>query len=260
MANFSLDHDQRTEFDRAGMLRLAGYFPAALMAQLAARIWGDMNRRYGVVRADRETWTVERPFQFRPLVDSGAFDELALGLMALAEAFHGEGMWERPRHLCLPLVTFPSGHWELPHSVWHLDFPVSNAEEMLGTIRTFVLLEPVEPKGGGTCYVAGAHRVAAALAREAGEVLRSRKVKQKLGREPWFAQLFSEKAIADREQHFMHEAASVRGVDVQVRETVGGAGDVYLMHPAMLHTVATNGRDNPRMMLVESLRSRSAKQ
>jgi hypothetical protein len=44
-----------------------------------------------------------------------------------------------------------------------------------------------------------------------------------------------------------------RGVEVRVRETVGESGDIYIMHPAMLHTIAPNALDQPRMMLAQTL-------
>jgi hypothetical protein len=46
---------------------------------------------------------------------------------------------------------------------------------------------------------------------------------------------------------------SVAGVDVCVREMVGGAGDLVLMHPAMLHAGTVNQLPRPRMMLTEWL-------
>ena len=251
MATLSLTSEQMSEFTRAGMLHLPAYFPASTMAEIAAVLWSDLNKRFGIERHNRETWTKERPAQFQSLIRSGAFDGLAEGLHAIADAFLGVDTWERPSHLCLPLITFPTGTWDVPHSYWHIDLPPEETIEALRVVRAFVLLEQLEPKGGGTCYVSGSHRVIADLAREAGQELRSSDVKALLKGEPWFADLFS-KNVIDRERRFMIDGAIVRGVPLRLQEMVGALGDVYVMHQAILHTIADNMLDRPRMMLGHS--------
>ena len=251
MAKFSLTDQQTKDFARGGMLRLPSYFSTKTMTPIAVAIWKDLDKRFGIKSEKRESWSKERPAQFQGLVRSGAFDALGEGLSALADAFLGEGTWMRPRHFCQPLVTFPSAHWDVPHSVWHVDLPPSDPETPLPCVRTFVLLEAVEAKGGGTGYVEGSHRVIADLARQAPEELRSTDVKHLLGNEPWFAALLSQ-GEEDRERRFMTEGSVVRDVSVHFKETIGDQGDVYVMHPAMLHTITPNIRERPRMMLGQS--------
>jgi hypothetical protein len=253
--DFSLSPEQAAEFARAGMLRIPCYFSERTMAEMAGRIWADLSVRFGIDRGRHETWTKERPAQFQVLTESGAFDGLAPGLQALADAFLGEGAWERPRHVCLPLVTFPTGSWEVPHTMWHVDLPADDTITRPQVVRVFVLLDRVEAKGGGTCYVEGSHRVIADRAAEVKQRLRSADVKDVLRQDAWFAALFSAET-ANRERRFMSDGGLAWRASVRVKETVGDAGDAYVMHPAMLHTAAPNGRDTPRMMLGQSLVSR----
>ncbi|HKD24031.1 MAG TPA: phytanoyl-CoA dioxygenase family protein [Rhizomicrobium sp.] len=253
--DFSLSPEQAAEFERAGMLHIPNFFPRRTMADMAARIWANLSARFGIDRARRETWTKERPAQFQALIESGAFDGLAPGLHTIADAFLGEDAWEPPSHICLPLVTFPSGGWDVPHTMWHIDQPPEDTIARPQIVRVFVLLEQVGAKGGGTCYVEGSHRVIADRAAALRQRLRSAEVKDVLKQDAWFAALFSAQA-GNRESRFMSDGGLAWSVPVRVKETVGEPGDVYVMHPAMLHTAAPNGLNVPRMMLGQSLVSR----
>ena len=251
--DFTLTQDQIVEFELAGMLRIPSFFPRQTMSEMADRIWTDLHKRFGIDRQRSDTWTKERPAQFQKLIRNGAFDALGDSLSAIADALLGSGVWDRPRHLGQPLVTFPSGAWDVPHSMWHLDLPATASVGALPIVRVFALLEPVRPRGGGTCYVEGSHRVIADRARLAGESLRSVDIKALLlAEEPWFAALFS-RETGNREQRFMIDGGLARGIAVHVREIVGEAGDAFVMHPSLLHTIAPNALDRPRMMVVQPL-------
>lgn len=251
-AGFSLTQEQRAEFRRAGMLHIPAHFDHRTMADMTDKVWADLGKRFGIIREDRNTWTTERPAQYQALVRSGTFRALEPGFAAIADALLGKGSWERP-HLGQPLVTFPTGDWSVPHTVWHIDLPPTGSVDNLSTIRIFVLFEPVRPKGGGTCYVEGSHHVIESLAAQSREPLRSAAVKDLLAtQEPWFAALFAP-GEENREQRFMIDNGMARGIQVRVKETLGEAGDVYVMHPAMLHTIAPNALDRPRMMLGQTL-------
>lgn len=257
---FSLTPEQRAIFDRDGMLRVPGFCSPAMIAPMIDAIWEDMRRRYGIHRGRPETWRDARPAQFQRLVQSGAFDALGPKLSAIADAFIGAGEWDVPPHFGGPLVTFPTGRWDVPHNVWHFDLPPRAWVTALPVIRTFVILQKLESHGGGTCYVEGSHRVATGVARTAnpGETLRSGDMKTLLARdEPWFTALFT-KGTADRERRFMVEGGEARGIRVKVKEITGEPGDAFIMHPAMFHTIAPNARDVPRLMLVQALTRRGA--
>jgi ectoine hydroxylase-related dioxygenase (phytanoyl-CoA dioxygenase family) len=121
-------------------------------------------------------------------------------------------------------------------------------------IRTFVILETLESRGGGTCYIEGSHRVAMSRAEQSPDQLfRSADMKKLLqAEEAWFAALFDKKT-PDRVRRFIEEGGEARGIKVKVKEITGEPGDAFIMHPAMFHTIANNERQTPRLMLVQPL-------
>ena len=252
MAPLYLSEEQSAEFARAGMLRLPDYFPQALAAGLADKLWNDLRKRFGIDRDRPETWSVERPAQYQDLIKAGAFNALGDGFQSIADAFLGEGAWERPRNLGQPLVTFQSRSWDVPHNMWHLDVPAQADGGGLQFVFVFVLLGRIEPRGGGTCYVEASHRFIMQSVRDSNGSLRSADVKPLLEREPWFAALFS-KSLSENRTRRLLDGETVRGVEVRVAEITGNAGDVFVMHPATLHTAAPNACATPRMMLVQPL-------
>src|SRR5262249_53024132 len=155
---------------------------------------------------------------FKSLTRSGAFDALRVGSAAIADAFFGRGNWDDP--FGGPLVTFPTGSWTVPHNIWHLDAHPAEQVREPQMIKVFTFLEPVAPRGGGTCYVEGSNRVVIDRVKHAApnESLRSADIKGILQREePWFRALFT-RGGPDREQRFMTDGGRARGVDVRVKE------------------------------------------
>jgi hypothetical protein len=258
-STFRLTRDHRAEFDRAGVLRLPGFFDPATIAPMADALWADLSRRHGIEQNRPGTWTLQRPGQYQALERTGVFDPVGARLEALVDAFLGAGQWDRPRHWGQPLVTFPTAEWEVPHATWHIDLPATHRQaplpQGLPGVRVFTFLEPVRPRGGGTPFVAGSHKVVLDRAGAAppGERLKSADLRAILQREePWFAALFAPGG-EDRMRRFMVEGGVARGFPVRVEEMTGEPGDLIVMHPAMLHTVADNALDRPRMMLVQAL-------
>jgi ectoine hydroxylase-related dioxygenase (phytanoyl-CoA dioxygenase family) len=253
-----LTPEHRSEFERAGVLHLPGFYSLSAVAGMADALWDDLGRRFGMDRRRPETWTPSRPAQFQDLQRSGAFSAMDTPrLAAVADALLGEGRWVQPRLWGQPLVTFPTGSWDVPHQNWHLDLPAEGSLDELDVIRVFTFLEPVRPRGGGTLYIAGSHRVV--IDRGRGPAPRQRlpssKIRALLQREePWFAALLGSGGD-NRVRRFMSRGGVVRGVRVHVEEMTGDPGDLVVMHPATFHTIAPNGLDRPRMMLVQSIYS-----
>lgn len=251
---FTLSAAQRETLDRVGVLRLPGFFPAAEMAAMADALWADLERRFGIVRNRPETWTKLRPGQFQAVERAGAFSGLgSKAMLSLADSLLGAGAWEPPKRWGQPLVTFPAKVWDLQRVMWHLDYPATaDRPGPLPALKLFTFLEPVAPHGGGTLYVAGSHRLAMETARARDRPIASSKVRQRLEADhAWFARLWA--VPGDEVRALIGVDAQVRGVEVRVEEMTGDPGDLVVMHPAMLHGLAHNALDRPRMMLTQAL-------
>ena len=256
-----LNDAQLMDFEHAGVLRLPKFYREHHVAAMTDALWDDLAHRYGVDRARPGTWGIERPGHFQQLERSNAFSPLASAeIKSLLDRLLGDGKWLMPRHWGQPLVTFPTGSWDVPHAMWHLDYPPTDCLGEMPAVSVFVFLEAVRPKGGGTLYIHGSNRVVLDRARHCavGERVSSAEMRAILQREePWFAGLFRAGG-ADRIERYMSRATTVRNVDVQVCEMTGEPGDAIVMHPAMIHGVAANGLDRPRMMLVQRITRRSS--
>lgn len=255
-----LNQHQRDQFLANGVVHLPGVIPRSAAEAMADRLWETLAGQHGLVRSRPETWTKERPAQFRDLRHAGAFADMASpGLTALLDDLFGEGGWTAPAHWGQPLVTFPTGPaaWSVPHAAWHLDIPPGQVLEFWPDyIRIFTFLAPLEPGGGGTVYVSGSHRVVMQLMAEAPrrDRIRSAAIAGALRLEsPWIAALCSPEDDSARTARLMQTGAKVRSVDLGVGEMTGQPGDVVLMHPATLHSLAPNCRPTPRLMLAESV-------
>jgi hypothetical protein len=249
---------QRREFLDAGVVRLPGLIARADAEAMADRLWEALAAQHGLVRDRPETWTIERPAQFRELRRTGAFAGLlSAGVASVLDDFFGEGGWERPAHPGGPLVTFPgcARSWNIPNVAWHLDLERGvMLESRPHYLRIFTFLAPLEPGGGGTLYLAGSHRLVTATMPEIGDrdQISSAAVRAALRRQsPWIDDLCSADDDDRRVARFMQAGTTVQGVELKVGEMTGEAGDVVLMHPATLHAGAPNCRATPRLMLSE---------
>lgn len=252
-----LSQPQRDRFLETGVVHLPGVIPRSAAEAMADRLWETLAAQHGLIRRRPDTWTKERPAQFRDLRHSGAFADMASP--DLLDDLFGEGGWTPPAHWGQPLVTFPTGEtaWRVPHAAWHLDImPGQVLQPWPDYIRIFTFLAPLEPGGGGTVYVSGSHKLVMRMMAEAPrpERIRSAAFAAALRQEsPWIAGLCSPDADPGRTARFMQTGAKVRGVDLRVAEMTGEPGDVVLMHPATLHSLSPNSRATPRLMLAESV-------
>lgn len=152
-------------------------------------------------------------------------------------------------HVAVPeypqlLFSLPNADvWEVPGSIWHVDFPRLPSGDLPG-VQLFTFLDTVGPGGGGTLVVAGSHRFV-----NQGRRIRSKDVKKALKRKAFFAELMS--PLRERTAASLMAGENVDGVDVQVIELCGEPGDVYLTDLRLLHTVAPNAATTPRIMLTQ---------
>lgn len=241
-------------FEDRGLLKLPGFLPRRAAEAMADILWNDLARRHGIHRRDRTTWRTERPTDFKPLRKTDAFRALATReVRGLVDELLGRGQWLEPDDWGQPLVCFPGQHrWDVPHQNWHLDLPAHPQRFRLPIARFFLLLAPLKPRGGGTLVAAGSHRLVARLADQANAELSSSAMRKHLKAEHrWFHELMSATRDVDRADRFIARPTDVNGVPCQVLEMTGEPGDVFVMHPAALHTLAPNVQDEPRLALAQ---------
>lgn len=248
-----LNEEQRQTFRATGLLRLPGAIPAAVVADMRERVWAGFDRAGlprrgppGIEGADlrravkrlRKTGGLERLYTERnPEAVASVAD--ARELLDGAEA-------ERSRPLLL--LTLPSGGdepWRVPHNIWHTDCPRLPGGGAPGII-VLAFVDTVRPTGGGTVVIQGSHRLLEST--ESG--LSSRQLKKRLKHYPFFSMLFRKEPpeCADRHRYLLDEPHCVAGVPVQAVELTGEPGDMVLVDGRILHTVAPNCLDAPRLM------------
>ncbi|MBL7950127.1 MAG: phytanoyl-CoA dioxygenase family protein [Flavobacteriales bacterium] len=120
------------------------------------------------------------------------------------------------------LISLPEqGTWTTRGLNWHVDISSPDPSRPAG-IQAFILLDDVEPQGGGTLVLAGSHKRSGS------------------------------KEIGQRIRYILRENgdlnALLRDFGLSVVEMSGKAGDVYLMDMRLLHTPAINARKKLRMM------------
>lgn len=250
-----LTAQQRETLDDRGLLRIPGFMARTAADAMADTVWRDLERRFGVQRRDRSTWTQERPSDFKALSRSDAFKAMDTPqLHGLLDDLLGRDTWTPPPYWGQPLVCFPTDHgrWNVPAKNWHLDLPADPKRFAAMTGRLFLVLAPLAARGGGTLVVEGSHRLVLDIARRSGDQLTSSAIRKRLQSEhPWFGDLLAPTPDLDRVARFMAAPTVVDDVPVQVTEITGDPGDLWLMHPAALHTLAPNVLDTPRIVLAQ---------
>jgi phytanoyl-CoA dioxygenase PhyH len=260
-----LTAEQREEFNRTGLVRLPGAVTQSAADEMLRTVWDCLRDRYYIHREARDTWPKPetrngRVEQIRGshrflgthhLPRSATFEQVGNAVVhgALDELIGG-AQWQRPATWGSLLVAFPesTGPWDVPSSNWHLDLPASPSFG-LTAVRVFTCLAKLPPRGGGTLFVSGSHRLVESQARE-GERLSSPEARKHLVRaHPWMRALCSRDDTGDRVRRFVSRATLIDGVEVRVVEMTGEPGDVVLAHPMLLHAPALNCSSSPRFAL-----------
>ena len=255
-----LTADQRAAFEERGFLRLRNVFTDDEAGRMRGVVWRELERRYGVVEADRSTWTIETPSAMTTSKKHPAFDPIAgPALVDAADTLLGDRSWGRPKHWGQVMITFPQegAPWTLPGRLWHIDFPYTDEPTPLFALKVFAFFGTVEPQGGGTLVVSGSHRVVerfvASTPPEARTDYRTCRL-QFVKQDPWFRALAqTDDSDPDRNARFMASDHDDDGIPVRVVELTGAPGDVVITHPWTLHHAAPNRASYPRLMRSKAL-------
>jgi len=253
-----LTEEQRSAFERTGILRLEGAFGAREAARMADVVWNELHHRYDIVRDDPTTWDRHPPTGLRSSKRSRAFEPiLSPAVTAALDDLFGVAGWERPKTFGNVLVTMPdASEWRVPHRIWHSDFEATEPVRALFAVKLWALVDEVAPGGGGTPQLAGSHRLFARYLETCDD--RSYKAAKFgfLGSHPWLEALSRDDGDPDRNRRFMEET-DVDGLPARVVELTGRPGDVFLTHGWVFHSIAVNALDRPRIMRSAAVRARA---
>lgn len=247
-----LTAEQRESFERDGVICLRGAFSAAEAARMRDVVWEELRRRHGIERDERTTWDLHAPTGLKSSKKNRAFaPTFGPPVRAALDDLLGAGQWHEPKHYGQVLVTMPNAsEWRVPHRIWHGDFQYGFAPDSLPMVKLWALFADHGPGAGATPQLVGSHRlVARYLEDRTGPQLEYKRVKHGfLSSDPWLKELTADDDAPDRTYRFMHEGCEIDGVHVRVVECTGAAGDVYITHPWLMHSIAVNASPEPRMM------------
>lgn len=228
MTALSPDPDAIERFVATGLLRVDDAFPAALAAQVRARVFAGL----GVDPADAGTWT-QPVARLGVLADAPCVAAVNTPrLHAVYDALVGAGRWQAPGALGTFPVRFPST--EAPGDVgWHVDMSFgTEAPDFLDwrinlasrgrALLLLVLCSDTGDADAPTRVRLGSHRVIARRLADAGDAGRT------LG-----------ELAADG---FAQSAACPEAL------ATGPAGTVYACHPFLVHSAQAHRGQTPRVM------------
>ncbi|MFF0338763.1 phytanoyl-CoA dioxygenase family protein [Kribbella sp. NPDC004875] len=244
-----LTADELDVFERDGIVKLPSAFSTDDAAAMRDALWRELSARHGMEPDDRSTWTTLRPTGLKTTKsDRRAHAILSPTVRSALDDLLGE--WVEPSHQGQVLVTMPEGvPWAVPHRLWHTDV---GFETVPDSVKIWALLGDLEPGGGGTPQVAGSHKVISRFLTTTGEREFKAVRDQVLRSDPWFRNLTAEERSVDP-----MAPADLDGLPVRVVELTGQAGDVYVTHPWILHSIAPNAAETPRMMRSRFIRRAS---
>ncbi len=243
------------EFDRTGIVKIEGAFDGASAALMQATVWRELARRHGIERDEPSTWSRHEPTGLKSTKKSRAFAPIcgeAVG--AVLDRLFGVGRWARPEHFGNVLVTMPNAaEWRVPHRIWHSDFPATLPTDQLAVVKLWALFDDVAVGGGGTPQLAGSHTLFERYVARTGERDYKRAKFGFLKSDPWFHALTRDDTDPGRNEKFL-AGTTIDDVAVGVVECTGRAGDVYVTHPWVFHSIANNATTRPRLMRSVAIR------
>jgi len=259
-----LSAEQRMEFESRGVVRLASAVSPQLAGALRERVLAFIAEHALVPDSPLPGFTVSAS-KTAPIWKALGFEEVwGADVIAIVDELLGREAWHLPKQAGqLLAMSFPlrGVRWDVPTKVWHLDYMAPGAARAIPGVQVFLCLDEIAPGAGGTLVAAGVHRFIDAIRLRAGPAWpgHSADVRNALQREiPWVRALGTPRTGEDRIARFMEAPTSAKAGALQVVEMTGEPGDVWVMHPWMLHAPAPNCGSRPRMALTERIRAKGA--
>ncbi|MEZ4449729.1 MAG: hypothetical protein R3B09_09625 [Nannocystaceae bacterium] len=137
------------------------------------------------------------------------------------------------------LVSLPQREpWTLAGRRWHLDVALPVRDEVPG-VQVFVVLDDLQLHGGATLALTGSHRLPYTASGPRASALAI------LQRDPLWSRLL---AAGPGEEGIAAGPRTLAGIDLELVELSGRAGDIYLMDMRVLHAPSINASRRPRVM------------
>jgi hypothetical protein len=240
-----------------GTARIPGVVDRDAVEHMAATVWDSLAAR-GIDRRRRQTWPTGYLGKHQTLRKRRTFDAFGdAPTSAIVDELLGAERWRNDAPWGPALVTFPEpGPWAVPHRMWHFDLPARGNPDELAVVRLFGYVTDIAAGGGATVVVEGSHElvrrmVAISPTRDVGG---SAGLRRRLSaHHPWFRALLREGG--DRTRQFMVDGDEIDCVRVRVVELTAEAGDVVVMLPWTMHSLAMNCAAVPRFMVTQSIYS-----
>jgi hypothetical protein len=229
-------------FSTHGWIRLKGAFSTGEAAAMRDVVWSALEET-GIHRLDRATWQTERPDHLQHLKSNPVFHAVGsdLTLRAIDRLLGGQA-WTRPSDWGAFFIVFPSGRsWNVPVSGWHADADYAGPLAPPKGLKVHAMFGDVEPRAGGMLIISGSHRIVSRWFVEhpprAGA--KAAELRKSVHQHRYLCALCAAGDPAERIDRFLDRVEEVDGVPLQVLENTGTAGDVFLMHPLLLHAAPT---------------------
>ena len=236
----------RDQLGRNGYAQLRQGVSGDVVASVVSHLWNDLES-VDVHRDREESWPIGRPLRgplFRAIRDYEGLNplfskEFEEGMVSLS------GSELRVIQEFILYMTFPTAkrdlaQWRVPWAGWHNDFTGDGTGRTPGYLA-FVLLNNIETCGGSPVFLAGSHRLSEVIApQHASAIMKQLSKKSTLLERLWDRRPGAPGACVG-------ERCTVDGVELEVLEMTGKAGDVFVINGLLLHAMTENERPDVRL-------------
>jgi hypothetical protein len=247
----AMDETSLTHFEAWGWMRVPGAFSANEARAMRAAIWRALAVR-GIDPDNPASWGMEPPAYLQDVKTDPVFHAVASAkTRAAIGAVLGMRDWPEPKNWGAPFIAFPNDRpWRIPASGWHADANYLSALSPPDGLRLHALFGDVVPRGGGTLFLGGSHKLIHKWFKENPPPPKTRgaEFRALLQGHPYIHALHTDGDDRARVERFMARE-DVDGIALQVFENTGAAGDVLIAHPLLLHVAAANTGASPRFLL-----------
>jgi len=255
-----LSQRQLDEFSTRGFLRIASVYSPENISAMKDQVWHQLGQSTGIAKDFPETW----PHSNGPVVCESLLQKFSLSpnISGLLNELLGFGNWSKPNDWGATRVQFPEmtpSEWAVPQKGWDFTAQTGWIPDRLFGVKCISFLSEFTPEEGGHLVISGSHKLVEAAIRESGIGSHQEKVfllKHLKNSSAWLQELTDgPKDDPLRTAFFTSQTSKVHGIDLQVETLSAQPGDVFILHPWLLHTLAPICSETPKLFQEMTLRS-----